>query len=252
MIRHRRGLTLIELVLAVAGTSVLLGLIVSVMTSQARLIARSQQSIEITRASLRLSQWLREDLSTLQRRETDGVLDPTESSVNERVLLQDYSLADSPLQLCGTDTMLAIGRFVPNDDSGARTGGLRFLSTVWSAPSVSTAAVPYLAADLQIRYQTIRDGQRMSGQDRGVSRASFYVNDKFAQPLTTCSFAPIAAAIRFRYFDGTRWQDRWNSQQQQSLPQVIECLIDFAGEPEPRRIHIPLLGNVATVEGASQ
>ncbi len=84
MIRHRRGLTLIELVLAVAGTSVLLGLIVSVMTSQARLIARSQQSIEITRASLRLSQWLREDLSTLQRRETDGVLDPrSHPSMNE-------------------------------------------------------------------------------------------------------------------------------------------------------------------------
>ncbi len=49
------------------------------------------------------------------------------------------------------------------------------------------------------------------------------------------SFAEAAASIRFRYFDGQRWHDQWNSFEQQALPQAIEFSVRFGDDTQAQR-----------------
>jgi hypothetical protein len=44
--------------------------------------------------------------------------------------------------------------------------------------------------------------------------------------------APEVTFIRFRYFDGTSWLDRWNSGEMQQLPRAVEIAINFAAKAD--------------------
>ncbi len=152
---NRRGLTLIELVLAAAGCSMLLILIAALLNSQARLMTRCQQSVATTRASLRLSQWLREDLSRLPWFDVSDGRVSSGTSIGERILQFEIQLADEPLQLYGTPDSLAISQWVASDDSGKSIGEARLICTIWSDAAASRPSIPYLAADQQVRFQPL-------------------------------------------------------------------------------------------------
>lgn len=234
----RTGLTLVELVLAIAGCSVLMVLIASLLTSQANTMTRCQHAVVSTRASLRLSQWLRQDLSLLSSLNEQPQLVSLGSSVGERVLQHDFQLADTALQLFGSAESLAISRF---------DGESHLICTVWSDATASRKAIPYLSSDQQVRFQPqaqLAPPTLPATHTSGVQRMQFLVN-KQAVELQRTSFAEAASTIRFRYFDGSRWQDRWDSHEQGCLPQAVEFIVQFHGDIEPQRfIHAIVVDRV--------
>ncbi len=250
---HRHGLTLIELVLAAAGCSMLLVLIASLLTTQARWMTRCQQSVETTRASLRLSQWLREDLSRLPWLDADDGRMSSGTSISERVLQFEIQLADQPLQIYGSRDSLAISQWMASEEAGKAFGESRMICTVWSDASASRHAIPYLSNDQQVRFQPLPTSPTQTFSNTyasGVTRKQYQIGKQVTERQRT-SFAEAAAFIRFRYFDGQRWQDQWNSYEQHGLPHAIEFTVQFGDNtPSQRFVHAISVGPAGDTAGA--
>ncbi len=78
------------------------------------------------------------------------------------------------------------------------------------------------------------DGQQMSAEDvsppipKVAPRSSTELEALGAEVSQRVDLVPEITAFRLRYFDGGGWQDRWDSQQQKSLPVAVELRFDAA------------------------
>jgi hypothetical protein len=58
------------------------------------------------------------------------------------------------------------------------------------------------------------------------------------------------AFLNFRYFDGTQWQDSWDSTQSGTLPQAVEATVYVRGEWRGQEVVEPFMTRFYLIVGA--
>jgi len=70
---------------------------------------------------------------------------------------------------------------------------------------------------------------------REAGEAPFFCAHSGRSALADCDVAADVSWLNFRYYDGSQWQDSWDSTQSNKLPQSIEVTVhvrtEWHGEP---------------------
>jgi len=240
----RVAFTLLELLVSLALTVVLIGAVGTSLSMFYRYRSLAQQnSLEATKR-----RGVLEDLSTDLRR----VLRPTEAprkpsgsqsflarslmvdetDISEQVLdfsrsllIPDDAVARHPASLVGERGWLAVlvrGRHDRFGESGLQ--GVQLHHAIWwngrafSAPLVTRNGRPQPVA--------VPDTGGLRGLIRG-ERVFFERGTGTSESMRPVQISAEIERFVFRYFDGSRWYDRWNSDTQQRLPSLVECRLTW-------------------------
>jgi hypothetical protein len=224
--RRRRGLTLLELILSIAASTLLLVAVSSALVTHYQLTDTCQRNIEQSRARLAISQSLRQDLSEVQAApDKENADEFAESTVAERVLKFDYTLSPNVLAIFGTSDLLSIGSTGPSREENNLRAAMQVYSTIWTARPTSNVQIPFADITKQIRFLSADSSK---GNSAGCRRTVYQLGKQVVQ-VHENSFAREIEAIRFRYLDRGSWRDSWNSVQKQRLPDAIEVSVTCRG-----------------------
>jgi hypothetical protein len=257
---HRSGLTLLETLL----TLVLTGFLLSGISMGIRQFWRYRRMAQENVSAADLRRGIAEDLAMdirsvrqpLKQRNAPDSINKTalplttgdEDGIRERVLDLSESrlnleraVGNHPVSLAGERTWLAVL---------LRGGSFRF-------PDVEPAASDLMHVvwwdGRMIRPALSLNGNRAVplslGNDTvlpGVYRASlpFRIHGSPSQPSDAAihSVSTSLQRMSFRYFSGDGWVSRWNSEDQQRLPEAIECEVSGSGGSESFVIRLPAAG----------
>lgn len=238
------GFTLLELLVSLALTVILMGAVGTSLSMFYRYRGLSQQnSLAATKR-----RGVQEDLSADLRR----VLRPTEAprkpsggqsflarslmvdetEVSEQVLdfsrsllIPDDAVARHPASLVGERTWLALlvrGRSDRFSDGGVYGAWLHH-AIWWNGRAFSA---PLATRNGQPQPVAVPDAGALSGLIRG-ERMFFERGSGAGEALRPVQVSADIERFAFRYFDGVRWQDRWNSETEQRLPSLVECRLTW-------------------------
>ena len=258
--RHRRGLTLIETLVTLALT----GFIITGVTLSVRQFWHYRQLAQQNSRAANLRRGTAEDIvmdlraarQPLKRREApdsinktalpltgaedDGirerVLDLTESKLN-----LEQALGQHPVCFLGERQWLAVlvrGSSFRFPDAEPAESGLSHV--VWWDGSLIRPALS-LNARRQITVTLGSDDIRP-----GLYRASLpfrsFGSAGAASGISIHNVSENVRRISFRYFSGDGWASRWNSEEQQRLPQAIECLLTGSSGSDTFIVRLPAAG----------
>jgi len=240
----RSGFTLLELLVSLTLTVILMGAVGTSLSMFYRYRGLSQQnSLAATKR-----RGVLEDLSSDLRR----VLRPTEApekpsgtqsflarslmvdetDVSERVLdfsrsllIPDDAVARHPASLVGEREWLAVlvrGRSDRFGD-GSAYGTWLHHAIWWNGRAFSALLA---TRNGQPQPVAISEAGGLSGLIRG-ERRFFERGSGTAETLRPVLVSADIERFAFRYFDGVRWHDRWNSETEQRLPKLVECRLTW-------------------------
>ena len=258
----RSGFTLLELLVSLALTVFLLGSIGTALSMFYRYRSLSQQNsvaavqrrgvLEDLAADLRRvlrptespkkpsggQSFLARSLMVDEADKSEQVLDFSRS-----LLIPDDAVARHPVSLVGERSWLAVlvrGRGERFGDYG--TYGADLQHVIWWNGRAFSAALA--TRNGQPQPVAIPAAQGLTGVIRGAR--NFFERGSgrsdFLQPVV------VSAAVQsllFRYYDGVRWYDRWNSELGMQLPRSIECRLRWqqAAMDEVLEIRLPTGGD---------
>ena len=238
------GFTLLELLVSLALTVILLGAVGTSLSMFYRYRGLSQQNaLESTKR-----RGVLEDLSSDLRR----VLRPTEAprkpsggqsflarslmvdegDISEQVLdfsrsllIPDDAVARHPASLVGEREWLAVlvrGRSERFGD-GISSGVWLHHAIWWNGRAFSALLA---TRNGQPQPVAVPDAGALSGLVR-CERMFFERGSGAAEALRPVQVSSDIQRFSFRYFDGVRWHDRWNSETEQRLPALVECRLTW-------------------------
>ena len=97
---------------------------------------------------------------------------------------------------------------------------------------VWTAGETALRLPFHLRDGKLIDSARAKSPFNGIVRWQrvFDARTESVEPARADTILPEAKSIAFRYFNGSRWSNSWNSHQERSLPVAVELHITTANE----------------------
>ncbi len=255
----RQGVTLIEVVLALALSVAILGLLGRYVGMQARMMDRAKRNVKTTELAASILSLIVEDIRGVQidylavtrhdkeleipPEEGTGVEDESES-VEEEEVEEELAVTALPVGLYGTASYLRV------DTAKTRRPGRRWSQSVAAGNGANLMEVGELrtisyAMDVAPPAEQLRGlvpiGQEAtftgavlmrSSRDRAVS--VFFADNLggddeslFAQPIAT-----EVASIAFRYFDGSQWLSEWDTLLAGGLPAAVEVTLLLNPQPE--------------------
>lgn len=252
--RSRRGFTLIEVMLALGLSAMVLGLLSMAIHVQLRATELGRKGVEEAQLARTILHRIAQDLRGMIRYEpvdmtklvntasssstttTGGVggaggagtAGSTSSTNSSSESESDSSSTLIPI-LVGTLTRLEVDvSLVPGTEQFQQLSASVDGSGTTDRPS-DARTVAYFMANESTGIVDLNAGGRNGlvrrDLDRSVTRWASEQGqlDQFEQDLEP--LAPEVTAIEFRYYDGSEWQESWDSQEQESLPLAVEITL---------------------------
>ncbi len=230
----RKALSLLELLLTLAISGILLSAISSSMLAHYQTTAAGERLIEQARTVQAWNQRLRRDLSLVPRADA-GLMEMQEpggeSSVRERVLNFGYSYSIDAISLWGDRQQLAISRMVASrGEQGGQTTPLVQETIIWSDQPAGKWAIPFTSFQqgtaLARLEQPTSQNNALDGNSRIYGPVRAVVRLEGApRVVEQLSFPFEQAQCTWRYSDGQRWFDSWDSRMRGGLPFAVEVRI---------------------------
>ncbi len=249
MRRHRRGYTLVEMLLATALCSVLLSALWMLMSTYGELFDKGQQQVERTQLCRALLEQMADDLRSAIQDPLPGTADETAGAAPRR----RFGLAGTArelrfdvLQLTPTQgNPIPVGRTAGRsvEAQAARVPELRTVHYTFFAPDPGdelSEPGPQGLVRTELDFETPIDSAAAGlaeAPPREVPSAASAVSaerpgeDPEADADDTRLSVPEVVALQFRYFDGRGWTDGWNSLERKSLPAAVEIQLQIASVP---------------------
>jgi len=254
----RAAFTLLELLVSLALTVVLMGAVGTSLSMFYRYRGLSQQnSLDATKR-----RGVLEDLSTDLRRllpPTEAPRKPSgaqsflarslmvdETDISEQVLdfsrsllIPDDAVARHPASLVGEREWLAVLVRGGNERFGeSGVSGAQLHHVIWWNGRAFSA--PLATRNGQPQPVAVPDTGGLLGLIRG-ERLFFERGTGTSESLRPVQVSAEIQRCVFRYFDGSRWYDRWNSEAEQRLPRLVECRLTWrhAAVEEVLEIRLP-------------
>lgn len=262
-LREPRGLTLLEVLIALALSSVLLTAVYVAMDLHWKYSSAGRDEAERSQLARAIANRLEVDLRSVVYRSQqtaqpaddaeptestgDGTETETESSTNttgdeepppeeEMTVDQSDPAAAEGTGLFGNSNTLMLHISQPSktlnyiplgmSQPGERTSDL--LSVSWFVASDG-------AGGLQGAVAEQGQGLARTSGDRLFSRLADQAGNLEALASTAMILAPEVTAIRFQYFDGAAWRPDWNSDELAGLPRAIEIEMDIRASGSHKR-----------------
>lgn len=246
---RRGGFTLVELLAALGITLLLIAAITSSLDVYLRLTTTGAQAVERQQVTRALLQQMTRDISSIVFTvpEEESEEDPAAEDEAVTIVVEDASssIASTSVGLIGDSQMLVLNVSRPSPNLGysspsaavsvsERTSDLMSVSYFLAGPGGSTLATA--VGENAASYGTIAgpsDGTglaRLEGDRMAIDHADLQMETQLLADAASL-IAPEIISVQFRYFDGSVWQDAWDSTAYGALPQAIEVTLGFR-EPE--------------------
>jgi prepilin-type N-terminal cleavage/methylation domain-containing protein len=257
--RRSTGFTLIEMLAALSIAGVLVYCVYGAITAQA---SWRQKGDEIVERGLRFSSFehdLAVDLRSLLPPARPELASPEQNPTNRRILEQPVFTErfldvrgdehPRPVRFLGTPATMTLEIHRGNSRFDEQT--TRRI-VVWRCATDRAEPVTlFHIGQRPARFDVSNTGHlgivrwSMSVEHLGSARRSRGLNDL---PGDTWNVCPTVRDWRLSYFDGSRWRERWDSADLQSLPQAVEarCFGADGGPLPPLVIRIPTATGGAT------
>lgn len=238
--RHNKfncGFTLLELLLALALTSLLVLLTLSIVIEQVEFQMSRAEQIPESRRAVGIMNDLRTDLSlivvTRSKKHTDTDMDRTQSRsvlnsqlsnetrIRSELDLNIQDVGERPVALFGTSNWMVITLIHGNERvRGGSSVECAMQSILWTGCLMNDTRVPVASRNGRLRYRSLRNSQpgllRLECSER---------NDRLDVMEAS------ARSVEFRYSDGIQWLAEWDSTQRSTLPNAVKIeWIDITGE----------------------
>lgn len=257
---HRRptGFTLIELLAALSIAGVLVYCVYGAITAQA---SWRQKGDEIVERGLRFSSFeqdlaadLRGLLAPSRPELASPEPSPTKRPISEQPVFTERFLDvrgdehPRPVRFLGTPTTMTLelhrGNSRFDEQEASRI-------VVWRCATDRAEPVTLFHTGRRPARFDVSNTEHlglvrwsMSVEHLGTARRSRSLNDL---PGTSWNDCPTVRAWRLAYFDGTRWRERWDSTELQSLPHAVEArCFDADDRPLP-----PVVIRIPTATGGA-
>lgn len=260
--RHWEGFTLLETLLAI---SLMLLIIVSIVATTSLYAQYRNRGIEGARHSkiqLGTIADLQDDLHACYSLEEfpDTLSDelnvkkdnsnPIESNVaTERVLSFEEANA-KPIRFIGRPNAILLLRqgsnrrfeYIDSDPTSSQ------YQVLWLAPKTTTIRLPHAKEDIRIAEKEFKAPREGNPNEQGQKAAAFF-RYSISSPDFQLSKTPRLDSrnsmengwerndeikeVRFRFFDGTQWQNEWNSHLQNNrAPAAVEVRLSLVARPD--------------------
>jgi len=235
-VTKRPAFTLIEVMLALGLSTVVLGLVAMAVHVQLRTTELGRKGVEEAQLARVLLHRIAQDLRGLIRYEPPTENSQTTSPTGSSPSTTSTSSATTsdPLRptLVGTLTRLEVdvshvagaeqfqqmSAYVEGATDVARPSDARTVAYFMANESMGMVDLSSEASAGLMRRDLDRSVTRWASQQGQL--------DQYEQGLEP--LAPEVTAIEFRYYDGTEWQESWDSQQQEGLPLAVEITLMVA------------------------
>ncbi|WP_437231190.1 prepilin-type N-terminal cleavage/methylation domain-containing protein [Planctomicrobium sp. SH661] len=231
MRRGRSGMTLIEVILASAlGAVVMAGLFQAIHLNWKYRIS-SERSNSESRKALSLIEDLTLDLrATLPPATQESASGTTASAAlpqtdfSERFLAVEMSAPVEYLNFVGNSEAMLLLRTASNPRFNEADGEYSVLEQVaWWVPGHRAPRLPYATSGTQLRHRQFQAPQNVAGLCRASYSLQHFSKGGSGQERETLSVALRSISqIQFRYFDGKKWIDHWNSEKMGRIPVAVK------------------------------
>lgn len=261
---HRRGYTLIEVLLALTLSVMLMSAVYGALHHHYVLKTRGTEQVKFAQAALGLMHDFAGDVERV--RSLDAESDETNSSdrrgVEERLLsnlssaaigerlLEIENDAESPILLHGTSRQIVLtatgrnDRFQTLPSAEGANGNAEQIVWAIGRDKPLRAAISEYAGETRVQTIAASAGRlgllRVAIPTTGRSRAE--------RGLATEVLSQVKE-LRFRYFDGSRWLENWSTAETKNLPRAIEVVFWISGSDESHRVVLALPGGIVPMEG---
>lgn len=239
-----RGMTLMEVMLALALTGILMSSIAVALNLFWKYRTLSQENASISGIRRGIYEDLAVDLraalrptappkKSLLKRNTSGETSLQDfSGGNELVLdyteiltIPDQAIADHPVSFLGEAEWFAVfSRATSYRFPNAQAYGSEFGHIVWSNGQALRGV--FSLHDEQSVSLSLGQAQNAPSLIRRiVPFASFASSSE--REITELLISSRVRSISFRYLDGARWVTRWNSDELHGLPVAVECRLEW-------------------------
>lgn len=236
-VTKRSGFTLIEVMLALGLSAMVLGLLSMAIHVQLRATELGRKGVEEAQLARVILHRIAQDLRGMIRYEpktenSQTTTTPTGSS--STATSTSSATTSDPLRptLVGTLTRLEVDvSHVAGVEQFQQMSAYVEGSTDVARPS-DARTVAYFMANESTGIVDLsagaRNGLMRRDLDRSVTRSASEQGqlDQYEQELEP--LAPEVTAVEFRYYDGSEWQESWDSQEQESLPLAVEITLMVA------------------------
>jgi len=247
---HRRGFTLLELMLAIGLTSILMAAVYAAMSAYWNLAMDSHEEVERTQIARALLTMLANDIQSCTFVEQADTSD-SESDDDDSTASNTTEIGTSVYKngLIGTDRDLVLYISHPDpsldyvnapDAVGTVDRNSDLLIVRWLLADSAAGGLSAAVAQQHLGTEsgTIAGLARGSGGVTGFGNA-IEQGDIAMQAESTSLEAPEAENISFEYFDGIDWRTEWNSSTLNAMPQAVRIELtlrhaDSDGTPNPR------------------
>ena len=244
-----RGMTLMELMLALALTGILMSSIAVALNLFWKYCTLSQENTSVSgirrgiyediavdlRAVLRPTAPLKRPVLKRSNSGDSGLQDF--SGGNELVLdytemltIPDQAIADHPVSFLGEAGWFAVlSRATSYRFPNTQAYGSEFGHIVWSNGQALRGV--FSLHDEQSVSLSLSQAQNAPSLIRRI--VPFTSNASSSDPeITELLISSRVRSISFRYLDGAKWVTRWNSEELQGLPVAVECRLEWTdGSP---------------------
>ena len=244
-----RGMTLMELMLALALTGILMSSIAVALNLFWKYCTLSQENTSVSgirrgiyediavdlRAVLRPTAPLKRPVLKRSNSGDSGLQDF--SGGNELVLdytemltIPDQAIADHPVSFLGEAGWFAVlSRATSYRFPNTQAYGSEFGHIVWSNGQALRGV--FSLHDEQSVSLSLSQTQNAPSLIRRI--VPFTSNASSSDPeITELLISSRVRSISFRYLDGAKWVTRWNSEELQGLPVAVECRLEWTdGSP---------------------
>ena len=248
--RRRRGFTLLEVLLSLVLSVLVLAIVATAVDLHMRLLTSSRTDIEQSQLARAVLRQMADDLHgavAYVPQSTSGVLTTSlTAGLQNAITLESQQGGTPPTQATspsGSSTASLSTSSTPGlygDNQSLQFDFTRLTkATVSNANSADTNSVNP-TSDLRTVTYTLAGnnlGSASGGNGQGLVRyemdraaaANAQTSGQYSQDLANQQpIAPEVTDLEFSYYDGTEWNDQWDTSQQGALPMAVQIVISIA------------------------